>query len=57
MACGCAKGGARQNTALVFAVVNDQGVEVEEWPSFHEARVRAGALGSGFRVETKRLVL
>ncbi len=42
------------NTIIVFSVVNDQGVEVEEQPSFHEARVRAAELGSGFRVETKR---
>lgn len=54
MACGCSGGGARVNTIIVFAVVNDQGVEVEEQPSFHEARVRAAELGSGFRVETKR---
>lgn len=54
MACGCSGGGARANTYLSFVVVNDSGVEVEEWPSFHEARVRAGALGTGMKVETRR---
>lgn len=54
MACGCAGGGARINTVIVFGVENDAGVEVEEWPSFHEARVRAGELGAGFKVVTKR---
>lgn len=36
---------------------NDVGQQVELWPSFHEARVRAEFFGPSFKVVTKRLNL
>lgn len=52
--CRQSNGAPRAITYISFAVVNDAGVEVEEWPSFHEARVAVERLGAGFRVETRR---
>jgi hypothetical protein len=42
---------------LVFVVVSDTGTDVQEWPSFHEARVQAASLGASFKVETRRKYL
>jgi len=55
--CGNSDGSARLNTSLVFSVQNDVGQQVELWPSFHEARVRAEFFGPSFKVVTKRLNL